>query len=83
MEFHAEESSNIKRARYDPATQTLQVDFRGTDGNVSSTYEYSGFSADDWADFCNAKKKGVHFASAIRFARNADNTLKYPYRKVA
>jgi len=65
-QFEAKKSSNISWARYDEATQTLEIDFKGKDGNKASTYTYAGFPPDEWQEFQQAKSKGQHFAYKIR-----------------
>ena len=55
------ESSMFKSVGYDPATEMLELEF--LNGNV---YEYSGFSKQDWNDFCAAKSKGAYFGKYVR-----------------
>ena len=83
QEFEAKESSNIKWARYFPDEQRLEVDFRNQiTGAFTSTYEYRNFGPIEWEAFQAAESKGRHFAAAIRFAKNADGSLKYPYTRL-
>ena len=61
-QFEAKESSNVSWARYDEATQTLEVDFRDKKtGQKASTYTYAGFPRDEWWDFQHAASKGGYF----------------------
>lgn len=64
--FESKESSNVGWARYDEATETLEIDFKGKDGLKASTYTYAGFPRDAWWDFQHAQSKGRHFAAVIR-----------------
>jgi hypothetical protein len=41
-------SSNLRWARYNPATKVLEVDFKNKTGDIVSTYAYDGFPADGW-----------------------------------
>ncbi len=70
---------NIEWAQYDSEKQVLTIDFKG---KTPSTYEYDGFPAHEWDSFKAAESKGKFFASHVRFAKNADGSLKYPYRKI-
>jgi len=83
QEFEAKESSNIKWARYFPAQERLEIDFRNqTTGAYTSTYEYQHFSAMDWDEFVAAESKGKHFAYRIRYAKGANGELKFPYKRL-
>lgn len=75
-------SSNIAWARYREFEQVLEIDFKDKNGVVNSTYEYRSFSAADWDDFLAADSKGKHFAYRIRNARDAQNDLKFPARRI-
>ncbi len=75
----AKESGQIDWARYDSDTGVLEIDFKG---KTPSTYAYDGFPAHEWDSFKAAESKGKFFASHVRFAKNADGSLKYPYRKI-
>jgi hypothetical protein len=72
-------SKQVHWARYDEATQTLEVDFKDRHGNKASTYSYHerlnadgtsnpphGFTMAEWRDFQDAVSKGTHFAAKIR-----------------
>lgn len=83
QEFEAKESSNIKWARWYPDEERLEVDFRNQiTGAFTSTYTYQNFSSMDWEAFQAAESKGKYFAAAIRYAKNADSSLKYPYTRL-
>lgn len=78
-----EKSSTIRWARYSPHLQILQIDFRSTKtGTITSTYEYLFFSPMDWAAFQAAESKGKHFAEFIKNARDAQNDLKFPSKRI-
>lgn len=64
-QIECKESSNVGWARYDSATQTLEIDFRSK-GVKSSTYRYAGFPPEKWAEFCASESKGRWFAMHIR-----------------
>lgn len=76
---HAKESKQLEWMRYDEATQELEIDFRG---KTPSTYTYAGFPPEEWEAFKAAESKGSFFAAHVRFAKNPDGSLKYPYRKI-
>jgi KTSC domain len=64
--FDGKESRQVHWARYDPATQTLEIDFKDKNGAKASTYSYAEVTAAAWEAFQAAPSKGAHFASAIR-----------------
>lgn len=68
-------SSNVKWARYDPVRAVVSIDFKNAAGEYQSTYEYTGFTRQDWEFFRESKRPGEHFASHIRG--------KFQYKKVA
>ncbi len=63
-------SSNIHGCYYDPATNTLGVNFKGADGKVTSSYEYSGVSLAQYESFMASDSKGQWFAHHIRNAKH-------------
>jgi hypothetical protein len=65
-EFEAKESSNVAWARYDPDSQTLEIDFKNSKGAKASTYEYKYFPVAAWEAFQSAPSKGRYFATSIR-----------------
>jgi len=73
------ESAQVQWARYDSETRTLTIDFKG---KIPSSYEYSGFPAEEWEAFKAAENKGKFFADRVRFAKNEDGSVKYTYRKI-
>jgi len=56
-----ENSSLFKSVGYDPASETLEVEF-----SRGAIYQYSGVTAQDWNEFCRAESKGKHFSEHIR-----------------
>lgn len=76
-------STAMDWARYDPETQVLEIDFikSGAPGK-SSTYEYQGFSEADWDAFQRAESPASWFAKNVRYAKNADGGLKYPFKRI-
>jgi len=82
LHFEGKDSSNIHWARYDQEQNRLEIDFRDSKGNPTSTYEYLNFSYDDWLRFEESKSKGQHFAAAIRNKKNEDGTPKFPHRRI-
>ncbi len=59
-------SSNMHWSRYDPETQTLEIDFKNSKGQKVSTYKYENFSHEEWDRFQASDSKGKHFAYHIR-----------------
>lgn len=55
------DSSNIRSARYDEASQVLEITF-----NNGGTYEYYDVPAHVAEDFENADSKGAYLASRIK-----------------
>lgn len=66
QEFDGKGSRQVHWARYDAATRTLEIDFKGKDGKKQSTYSYENVNEYDWKAFQAAESKGSHFAHAIR-----------------
>lgn len=60
------QSSNISWARYDEATQRLEIDFKNSKGEKVSTYEYADFPPEEWDAFRASESRGKHFAYRIR-----------------
>ncbi len=54
-------SSNIISAGYDPASQTLEVEFKG-----GVVWQYPSFPEHMWYEFLGAPSQGKYFASQIR-----------------
>ena len=54
-------SSNIVSAGYDPASQTLELEFRG-----GVVWQYPGFPQEMWFEFLGAPSQGKYFHSQIR-----------------
>lgn len=77
-----EKSSNIRWARYFPVERRLEIDFKGKDGKVNSTYEYQSFGPMDWEAFNAAESKGKHFAFNIRNKRDAQGDPAFPARRI-
>lgn len=55
------DSSAIRSLGYDPASQTLEVEFQS-----GSVYDYFGVTSRLWASFQAAPSKGKFFARKIR-----------------
>jgi hypothetical protein len=55
------QSSNLKSIGYDPASQTLEIEF--SSGHV---YQYAGVSAKHHSDLVASDSPGSHFAKHIR-----------------
>lgn len=73
-------SSQIAAIGHDPETNTLAVQFnpRKERGEVTGPiYHYSGFDADKYKAFSEAKSIGGHFYAQIK-----DETHRHPYVKV-
>ena len=60
--FNDFSSSNVNRIGYDPSTEEVHVEFKGKDGNVTSTWGYSRVSQ---ADF-----DAIHTAPSVGSAVN-------------
>ena len=56
------ESSNLAAIGYDPATQTLQVDFKS-----GKRFQYAGVPAEVFAEFEKAESVGKFFNGVIKF----------------
>lgn len=54
-------SSNIAAVGYDPATQTMEVEFKN-----GTAYSYTGVSPEQHKAFVEAPSVGSHFHSQIR-----------------
>lgn len=67
-------SSNIVSMGYDPASQTMEIEFKGKDAN--KVYRYSGVPAETFAKFETAESVGAHFAREIR--THFDGVLQTP-----
>jgi len=65
-QFEATESKQIAWARWDDATDALEIDFKDKTGAKASTYRYEKFTWEDWQEFQRAASKGKHFAFRIR-----------------
>ncbi|HCR3555360.1 TPA: KTSC domain-containing protein [Morganella morganii] len=63
-------SSNLRSVGYDPATNTLEVEF-----HHGGIYQYSGVPPHIHSGLMNASSKGQYFDAHIKKAG-------YPYRKV-
>ena len=61
MERQPISSSNIVSAGYDPATQTLEIEFK----NVV-VWQYANFPEDMWYEFLGAPSQGKYFSAQIR-----------------
>lgn len=61
MERKPVSSSNILSVGHDPATKTLEVEFRG-----GAVHQYNGVSAKDHQDLVNAPSIGKHFHAHVR-----------------
>lgn len=55
------ESSNIAAIGYDPASKTLQVDFK-----TGKRYQYQNVSPETFAEFKAADSVGKYFAERVR-----------------
>lgn len=60
-------SSMIASVGYDPATETLHIEFTPRKTQLSgAVYAYEKFTADDWQHFKLAKSIGKHFGEYIK-----------------
>lgn len=57
-------SSNLKLVGYHLAKQTLYIQFKDKDGNVTNEYKYKGVSLEWFVNFTLAESKGKFFAKA-------------------
>jgi hypothetical protein len=64
------DSSMFSAVGYDPATKTLEVEFKSN----GAVYAYDGVTLGDWREWCAADSKGSHFGKHVRG--------KFPSRKV-
>jgi hypothetical protein len=71
------ESSQIHSIGHDAATNTLAIRFKGKEGEPTSLYHYSSFTAEDFAAFKGAESIGSHFYKNIKPFKD-----KYPYEKI-
>ena len=61
MERQPISSSNIVSACYDPATQTLEIEFKN-----GVVWQYANFPEDMWYEFLGAPSQGKYFSAQIR-----------------
>ena len=61
MERQPISSSNIISAGYDPATQTLEIEFKN-----GVVWQYANFPEDMWHEFLGAPSQGKYFSAQIR-----------------
>ena len=61
MERQPISSSNIVSAGYEPATQTLEVEFKN-----GAVWQYMNFPEYMWFEFLGAPSQGKYFMSQIR-----------------
>lgn len=60
-------SSNIKAIGYDPATETLEVEFKAKrEEEPTKLYQYANVPYDRYKAFLNAPSVGSHFAAHVR-----------------
>jgi KTSC domain len=62
MERQAVSSSNLAAVGYDPATKTLEVEFKGS----GAVYQYAGVPQDIYDSFIKAESVGRYFQTYIR-----------------
>lgn len=60
MERQPISSSNIISAGYDPATQTLEIEFK-----QNAVWQYANFPENMWYEFLGAPSQGKYFHSQI------------------
>lgn len=60
MEMVPMASSNLRAAGYDPATQTLRIEYN------SGTYDYRNVPEETWARLMGAPSKGSYVARWIK-----------------
>lgn len=71
------ESSQIAAIGYDPASETLAIQFKGKGDAPGSVYHYAYFTAEDWAALHAAESVGSHFYRHIK--PRAD---RHPYVRI-
>jgi KTSC domain len=66
-------TSQILRARYDPVSAMMIIEFKDADGKYQSSYEYGSrestgkkVTRQDWEDFRSASRPGEFFAHRIK-----------------
>lgn len=64
--LHAVNSKRLTALGYDPATQTLAVEFPGKPGEDPKVYHYFGFPPEQYAELEKAESKGSFFEGHIR-----------------
>jgi hypothetical protein len=72
MQMNKVQSSQFKRVGYDPATQTMRIDFG------KSTYQYSNVAQKDYDEFMAAPSLGSHFGA--KFKKNAE---VFPFQRLS
>ena len=75
--MHTVESSQIAAIGHHPETNTLAIQFTSKKG-PGSVYHYSGFTAEQFAEFQSAESIGSHFGKHIKPAAD-----KHPFVKVS
>lgn len=68
------ESSQIAAIGYDPATQTLAIQFKS---GTRAVYHYANVTPEDWEAFRAAESHGSHFYKHIK-----PFPEKYPYTRI-
>ena len=61
MQRQPVESSNLRSVGYDPATRTLEVEFRN-----GTVYQYSGVEQEDFDRFMASSSKGKFLNESIK-----------------
>lgn len=73
------ESSQFAKYGYDPATQTLAIEFHPRKPDQPpAVYHYGNFTPEAWALFEAAESKGTHFNRAIKC-----KVLEFPYKRIS
>jgi len=74
MERIAVKSSNIAAIGFDPATETMEVEFIPHKDRPAAVHQYAGVPYDEYRKFLNAPSVGIHFHEHIK--------ARYPSHRV-
>ncbi len=66
MERKPVKSSLLRSVGYNPATETLELEFNGKEGAPAKIYSYTPFTQAQWELFRSAESIGRHFLLHIK-----------------
>lgn len=66
MKLMPVKSSNLHAVGYDPVSQVLRVQFKGSGDQVGKVFEYAGVPPKKFAEMQAAKSVGSFFSTKVR-----------------